>query len=141
MADSTYFFHCEDVPEAEIARLYVESMYPGTGALIVSELLIPRLTERNHVVVLSRPQKVRYPTSRQWKAENGQRLDEPVPADKLLHSVKESPIIAVATFIQGASRYSIGRFDSNRFFDEVGKYISGSLRGQHAEGTMRYLSA
>ena len=140
MLESTYFWHLEEDGEAELARLYVATKYPNTEALVVSELLIPRLTERNHVVILARDGR-RHPLEKVWRdPTTGQRLTDRVPLDTLVSSVRESPIIAIAPYIEGGSKHQIGKFRSNAFFDECGKHITGTMRVQAEEQTVRYLS-
>lgn len=139
--ETTYFFHPEDTLEAAIHRLYVELKYPNSEALVVSELLVPRLTERNHVIVLSRPQMGRYQATRIHRDPMTlQKLSDTVPPEELLHTVHESPAIEVARYIEGASRHRIGKFQSDRFFDELSQHMfGGKLRGQPSENTMRFL--
>lgn len=141
LADTTYFFHPEDSLEAAIHQEYVEWKYPGSEAMVVSELLVPRLTERNHVIVLSRPTMLKNHATRVYRDPvTLQKLSDVVPVEELFKTVKESPVIAVGKYIVGASKRTIGRFDANRFFDDIAQYMfGGRLRGQPSENTVRFL--
>lgn len=141
MAETTYFWHPEEEGENEIARLWVQDKFPDSQALIVSEMVIQRLTELNHVVVMSRDRK---PKKNQLhpiivNAETGVRSVGHNDPSELIHSVRVSPPIAVAPYIEGSSKYRVGKFDHHKFFDELGKWIGGAMRVQGPEGTIRYL--
>ena len=137
-ADTTYFWHQEGDLEAELMRLYVETKYPGSDAKVVTEIPIQRLTELNNVIVMHRKgapliNVIRNPNT-------GYQHHERVPPEERLNTVRESPIIAVAPFVIGASRYNVGKFDSNAFFDACAPHIvGGKFRIQAKENVIRYL--
>lgn len=140
-AETTYFWHLEDGPDRDYARAYVAEKYPYSQAMVVSELLIPRLNEQNHVIILSRPNPRKYPIIREWKDEKGYRQQEPLPLADCIKGIRESPAIPVGKFITGASRFSIGKFNADAFFDECSRYFfGGRMRVQGKEMTIRFLA-
>lgn len=140
--ETTYFWHIEDGPDRDYARAYVAEHYPHSQAMVVSELLIPRLNELNHVIIIARPNPRKFPVVREFRApDTGFRLTEPLPLMECLRGLRESPVIPVGQFITGASRYSIGKFDANKFFDECSQYMfGGKMRIQEKEMVIRFLA-
>lgn len=140
--ETTYFWHVEDGPDRDYCRAYVQELYPYSQAMVVSELLIPRLNPSNNLIILSRPNPRRHPIMREFRApDTGYRLTEPLPLEKCLEGIMESPVIEVAPFITGASRYAIGKFNSNAFFDLCSQYMyGGHMRIQEKEQTIRFLA-
>lgn len=139
--ESTLFWHVETGPDRDYCRAYVADRYPYSQAMVVSELLIPRLNEQNRVIILCRPNPRKYPIVREFRApETGFRLTEPLPLDECLKGIKESPVIHVAKYITGASRYSIGKFNSDEFFNECAQYMfGGRMHIQPKEMMIRFL--
>lgn len=137
--ESTIFWHMEGELETPLAVLWVNAKFPRSEARVVSELLIPRLNETNHLIILSRPKARYYPLISVSTLPNGVRTHENVNLMERLDSVERSPAIPLAPFISGAGRYSIGKFDANKFFDVCANYMSGRMRVQEKEMTIRYL--
>jgi hypothetical protein len=138
--ENTIFWHMEGDLETPLAVLWVNTKYPNSRARVVSELLIPRLNETNSLIILSRPQARLFPLINVIvNPSTGYRTHDVVNPYERLDSVKRSPAISLAPFISGASRYAIGKFDSNRFFDVCANHMSGRMRVQEKEMTIRYL--
>lgn len=139
-SETSYFWHPEGELETPLAVLWVNTKFPKSRALVVSELLIPRLNEQNRVYILSRPRARFAPLLKITRnANSGQQFHDPIDPMDRLDSVKCSQPIELKPFISGASRYSIGKFDSDKFFDVCAQFMSGSMRVQSKEMTIRYI--
>jgi hypothetical protein len=140
--ETTYFWHIEDGPDRDYARAYVAELYPHSQAMVVSELLIPRLNELNKVIIIARPNPRKFPVTREFRDPNsGYRMTEALPLMECLRGLRESPVIDVAKYITGSSRYSIGKFNANAFFDECSQYMfGGHMRIQEKEMVIRFIA-
>lgn len=109
-------------------------------AIITTEVVVPQLNPRNHVIVLGRPQRRRFPMRKTIRNPTSQLLEAvEVPYEELYDTIKESPIISLQDFFVGGGRNRLGTFDSNRFFDKVAEYSTCSFRYQPKEMVMRLI--
>lgn len=140
-ADTTYFWHIEGDLEAAVARLYVDMKYPGSDAFVVSEIPIQMLTQQHNVIILTRPRGRHNPLIRITRNEStGQQFHDLVDPVTRLDSVRESPIIAIKPYVRDASRYSIGKFDANKFFDRAAEHMfGGHIHIQSKENVVRFI--
>ena len=64
----------------------------------------------------------------------------PLSLEQCLEGIKESEPIAVKQFITGSSKYTIGKFNSDAFFDAcAGNLHGGHLHIAQKEATVRFL--
>lgn len=135
MRESTYFWHIDD--DAEVARRYVREMYPATRARVVSTLVMPRLNDRSHIILVVRKK----PTPMNvFAIENSRRLQVPLEAGTKLKEVFESPPVAVKPFISGGNEWEDGALDALGIINACGQYFSpGVVHYKEADGGKAHL--